>query len=349
MPTQISDLWQPSIWVPALREKQAKFPSLFNSGIVVNTPLFDTIASGAGVAANIPFFKDITDQGDEIQVENTAPATDNVQTSGQQVAPILNRQCKNSATALSAQVAGDDPVSAILDAMTERRLKQRQTTFISMLRGMFGTGSQALNAAAPLSGARLGGTTAEPFSETGASPAADKKMSPEIFINAKALLGELSGDLRNGCFLVHPNIYAALEILDKDGFKTGKPSDLPFEITTYRQVPIFQSEALVRAGTTSGFVYDSYIIAKGVVARGEKPQVGDQVDVASLQMDTDKDKNNEVVYDRTRFVLHLNGMKWVGTPAGQSATNAELGTVANWNLVYSSASRCGAVAVRTNG
>jgi len=45
----------------------------------------------------------------------------------------------------------------------------------------------------------------------------------------------------------------------------------------------------------------------------------------------------------------LGGTKWVGTPAGQSATNAELQDVDNWELVYQSANRCGAVMIRTNG
>ena len=30
-------------------------------------------------------------------------------------------------------------------------------------------------------------------------------------------------------------------------------------------------------------------------------------------------RGNDIIYDRTRFVLHLNGMKWIGTPAGEYA------------------------------
>src|SRR5207344_297189 len=106
--------------------------------------------------------------------------------------------------------------------------------------------------------------------------------------------------------------------------KSGVQSGLPFTVRTYREVPIFACEGLSRAGTTDGFVYDSYIMASGVIARGEKPQMPDEWDtisVAALQFAADKDKNNAYIYDRTRFLLHINGTKWVGTPAGQSATN----------------------------
>jgi hypothetical protein len=34
MPTTISDLWIPDIWLQTMREKQATFPSLLNSGVV---------------------------------------------------------------------------------------------------------------------------------------------------------------------------------------------------------------------------------------------------------------------------------------------------------------------------
>ena len=73
------------------------------------------------------------------------------------------------------------------------------------------------------------------------------------------------------------------------------------------------------------------------------------VDVAALQMEKKFGLNNEIIYDRTRFVLHMNGMKWVGTPAAESPSNAELGTIANWNLVLTTANRVGAVCIRTNG
>jgi hypothetical protein len=345
----ISDLWVPAVWVKNMSERQATFPGLFNSGVVTRTPELDLIASGPGTSVNIPFFKDITDQSDEIQVENTAPTVDNGQPSGLMVAVPLNRVTKNSAGALAAQVSGasPDPVGQIISALTARRLKQRQTTLVNVVRGAFGSG--APNSAAPLSANRYGGTTSEIFLEAGAAPAAGQLISPTVFINTKALLGELQDDLQNGgAFWCHPNIKAALEVADALNFKTGVPSALG-PITTYRGIPIFTSQALVRAGSTSGFVYDSYIVAPGVIGYGEKAQQGDTIEVASLQYWRDPDKNNSFIYDRTRFVLHINGMKWVGAPAGQSATNAELATVGNWNLVFQSAARTGIVCMRTNG
>jgi hypothetical protein len=66
-------------------------------------------------------------------------------------------------------------------------------------------------------------------------------------------------------------------------------------------------------------------------------------------MDGDAAKNNIALYDRTRFLMHVVGTKWKGSPAGQSATNAELATAGNWELAYTSAARVPAVRIQTNG
>jgi hypothetical protein len=343
----ISNLWTPDIWIQGMREKQATFPSVLNSGVAVRNATFDAIATGAGTSANVPFFKDdVSNQADAIQVEDTAPTIQGI-TSGLQVAPILNRETNNRVTALAAQVSGADPVGEFINALTTRRLKQRNTTLIALLRGAF-AGLGASGAAAALDDVRL-----DAFDETGNDATSDQTMGADLFITGKALLGELADDLMNGAMICHPNVIASLERSDKDSFKSGVESGLPFKITTYRGIPIFSSESLVRAGTTNGFVYETYLLARGVVALGEKPQQGGTaadpaIDVASLNYNPDVNLNNERIYDRTRFLMHLNGMKYTGTPAGQSATNAELATAADWDLVYQTANRCGAVLFRTN-
>lgn len=347
MPVLISDLWVPQIWIKGVAEKQATFPIIWNSGAVVRSTQLNEIASGGGITANVPFFKDMTDQNDEVQVENTGPSTDNGITSGLQIAPILNRVTKNSATALSAAVSGSDPVAQMTMAIAERRAKQRQKTLISLLRGAFGTSAgAALANAAVLAGVRI--TAAD---ESGNDATAGQTFGSDLFINGKALLGELANDLARGALFVHSTILASLEKSDAASFKSGVVSGLPFAVRTYREVPVFVCDSLVRAGTTNGSVYDSYILGPGIIGYGDKPQTpdtGETVDVSTLQFWADKDKNNQIIYDRTRFLMHLNGMKWVGTPAAQSATNAELGTFGNWNLAFSSASRVGAVCILTN-
>ncbi|MCP5515674.1 MAG: hypothetical protein H7A45_00270 [Verrucomicrobiales bacterium] len=341
MPTTISDLWIPDVWLATMREKQATFPSLLNSGVVVDNPKAAELATGPGEVAVIPFFRDITDQDDEVQVENQEPTVDNKITAGQMKAVACNRVTKNSATAFSAQLSGEDPVGEMVAQMVQRKLKQRQKSLLAMLRGAFGSaGASGVDAA--LKAVRM-----DAFDESGNDATVDQLMSIDLFIDSKGLMGELADDLSNGALWLHPTILGALEKADETSF--DKASRGPWTIRTYRGIPIYVSESLVRAGTTNGYVYDTYLLARGIVARGEKPQKTDVVDVAALQMERKFGLNNEIIYDRTRFVMHLNGMKWVGTIEGESPENAELGTIANWNLVLATANRVGAVCIRTNG
>ena len=353
--TTIGALWIPAIWVPAMRERQATFPALFTSKTVARADLFDGIASGPGIVANCPFLHDITDTQDELQVENAAPANNNLIPGAVQLFPIINKVLKFSSTALAKQLSGSDPMAAIIDQIVMTKLKNRQTNLIAMLRGLFGSYGAA-NAVAALSGVRYvnPNTGQEIFTENGAAATDANLIDADVFLQAKALMGELADDLKDGCLLVHPNVKARLEILDRESFKTVMPgleSALPFSIDTYRGIPIFTSVSLVRAGTQSGYVYDSYLISKGTVGYGEKPQQGDTTDVASIQYWRDRDLNTELIWDRTRFMLGVAGTAWTGQAANANngPSNGELATPGNWSLLYYTPNRVGAVCIRTNG
>ncbi len=114
------------------------------------------------------------------------------------------------------------------------------------------------------------------------------------------------------------------------------------------------SNLLVRAGAASGYVFDTYIFSPGVIAWGEKAQKDGTTmslvaDAAALTLYSDPRLNQSELYDRSRFLLHLNGMRWGGNPGGQSASNAELATAGNWTLDYATADRVGVVCLRSNG
>ncbi|MCZ7636682.1 MAG: hypothetical protein M5U12_12025 [Verrucomicrobia bacterium] len=161
--------------------------------------------------------------------------------------------------------------------MVQRRLKQRQKTLLATIRGAFGSAGAA-GGAAPLKAVRV-----DAFDESGEDATGEQLMSIDLFIDTKSLMGELADDLMNGALWIHPSILAALEKADETSF--DKASRGPWTIRTYRGIPIYVSESLVRAGSSNGYVYETYLLARGIVAWGEKPQKTDVVDVAALQME----------------------------------------------------------------
>lgn len=347
MPTSISNLWVPEIWIRGTNEKAATLPALISSPAVVRSPEFDALAAGGGTSVQVPYFRDISDQADAPQVENTQPTRQAIG-SGKQIAPILNREYANDCTALANQVSqvpgspNQSPVEAMVSQLALGRQKRRQSVMVSILRGIFGFSN------APAGAGAMSAVRNDIFLEAGASPAAGQLVSANAIIDTIALLGELSDVAAGGFILMHPTIRAALLKQDQISFEHASAQE-GIKLETYKGLRVFVSSILRRAGGTSGFVYDTYIGSPGVFAWGEKPQVAQKVDVASLSYWADFQKNNEEIYDRSRFIIHPNGLRWTGTPAGQSATNAELATAGNWSLDYASADRVGIVSLRSNG
>lgn len=353
--TSIVDLWVPDEWIRGLNEKMNTLPSIVTSNIVARTPEFDALAEGGGQTVNLPYFRDITDQSDAPQVEGVQLALQKLG-SGKQVAPIFNRESGLAASALSAAVigGGETPVENVLTQLAARKQKQRQKTLVNITRGIFGFASGPGGAGA------MSAVRNDIFLEAGANPAANQCISPFVVADTIGALGELADTTLGGGILMHPLIRTALIKQDQISFKhyseqsgtllTGD-APTPGKMEYYKGYRVFVSNLLVRAGAGGGLVFDTYIFAPGVFAWGEKAQKDGTLiaDVAVLALYQDPRLNQTELYDRSRFLLHPNGLKWVGAPAGQSASNAELATAGNWNLDYASADRVGIVCLRSNG
>jgi hypothetical protein len=330
--TDVAALWVPDIWIRGVNEGLRIYPALITSGAVVRNPTLDAAATGGGKIVNLPFFKDITDQVDEVQTENQ-PAGLLAMTGGRNAAPILNRQAAWDVTALASAVTGEDVVGGITGQLAMRRLKARQNTVLAILRGLLGSGVPAAGGAAAI----LKGNRNDIFVEDAATAAAANKITAAAVNATIALIGENSESLQRGAMLIHPLVHAQLKTIDSAAFTAGTQSGAQFQIQTYQGIPVFVSNLLSR-GATNGNVYETYFLGPGVFGWGEKPQVGDQVDAASLQLYLRKDLNNIQIYDRTRYLIHVNGTQYNGaiTPGtASSASNVDLSTIANWTLAYS--------------
>lgn len=339
--TNIASLWNPPVWINGIAERVTTRPGLINSGILISDPEITLAASGPGTKIEIPFVKEVHID-DAPQVEDNDAVFGSV-SSGQQTAAILNREVGIGRTALSKAVSGVDGLRLGFDFIGDNRLRNRQKTLLSMLRGIFGI------AAAPNAGtAAFKALRKDIFIEAGGSAAAGNLFSGDAFLDTLQLLGELKEVMQGAVIVTHSVIETAMT--KQDDIATIRDSAGEIVTRTYKgQMPVFLSDALVRAGATSGFVYETYILLPGSVAYGEKPQVPDVGEAASLQYLEDASKNNVGVIDRTRFIMHPQGAKWGGTPAGQSATNAELATEANWTSPLADIKNARILCLRTNG
>jgi len=55
--TNISNLYNPAIWIRGLNELQLQRPSLINSPVVIRSEELNFAATGGGTSVNVPRFK----------------------------------------------------------------------------------------------------------------------------------------------------------------------------------------------------------------------------------------------------------------------------------------------------
>ena len=343
--TQIANLWVPAIWEQGLREAIINTPALLNSPIVATSPMLTEIASGPGTSANIPFIIE-PNPADQLQHERTAPDVTALG-SGLQACVILNRVSPLGATALAAQLSGIDPVAQITQLLAGIRYRQRQTALIAQLTGIFDLASTPNSDTGAYKGLRL-----DNFAENNGSATSSNLVDSSMLIDGAALMGRAIEKLVGGVIVMHTQIQAAL--LKQGQIDVIRNWEGEIVLRQWKGLTVVTDDSLVRAGATNGKVYYTILAAPGSIAMGEKPQVVTQVpgEVAAVQLDLTQIATNDVVlYDRTRYILHPQGAKWVGTPADPYAgpSNAELATVGNWALALSDVRNSGTVVVRTNG
>lgn len=331
--TSLADVWEPAHWVDGTQEKMNTFPHLLNSPAVFESDRLADFASGSGNTITLPFWSDITDQDDAIQVESTDITTQK-HTTGLPVATVLEREYGYSASALSAQRSGGDPVGAMMATLAQGRAKRQQKALLSQVRGIYDTA--------------LADNSNDSFVEIVGSQTADHLIDADMVLEGNALLSEMLLSSDQATMWMHPDIMVALRKQDEHAFSAISMQG-GLTIAAYKGMPIYLSSALSRAGTTSGVVYETYVFGGGMIGKGAKAQVGDKIDVASLQYDPNFSKNDEGVYDRNRYAMHVDGFAWGGSPAGTSATNAELAVGASWSLKYASADRVRMFRIRSNG
>lgn len=151
-------------------------------------------------------------------------------------------------------------------------------------------------------------------------------MNGATFVDACAKLGDRSDRLT--AIALHSATEAALRKLDLIDFIPD--SEGKAQIRTFQGRRVIVDDNLpVRAGSTDGQVYTSYLFGPGAFARGTAPLDGtplqggfgtEGVEMARVPLDSDT-----VLINRRRYILHPRGVKFnSATVAGDSPTNAEL-------------------------
>ena len=319
--TAVADIIIPTEFEKYAIERTAALSAFAQSGIVENAPEFDALASGGGREVKMPFWKDLT--ATRQLLSDSASLSVNKITSDQDIARIQNDAQVWSVNHLAKVISGDDPMQAIVDLVGDYWARIDQSLVISSLKGMFLASSMAGNKLAIAS-------------ETIAGQSASTRLNGTTFVDATVKLGD-RGD-RLTAIAIHSATEAALRKLDLIDFIPDSEGKAQIKTFQGRRV-IVDDNLPTRAGSTDGLVYTSYLFGPGAFAKGAAPldstplqggmgTEGVEIYRAGLESDT-------ALINRRRYILHPRGVKFTSASvAGDTPTNAELETGANWVRVF---------------
>ena len=298
--TKISDVIVPEVFNPYVVQRTMELSALYNSGIISNNPELDRLASSGGTTINMPYWEDLN--GDDEVLSDDGALTPAKITAGQDIAVLLIRGKAWSANDLAKALSGDDPMAAIGDLVAEYWARRMQATAIKLLDGAFAA-SNMTNKVLDIS-----------------SLEDDKaKINGENFLDALQLMGDAKDKLTG--VIMHSATETQLRknnLIQTELDSNNKPISLFME----KRVIIDDS------CPTSAGEYTTYLFGEGAIGLGNGG--------APVPTETDRDSlaGDDILINRKHYILHPRGVKWIGSAAGSSPTNAELATGTNWSRVY---------------
>jgi hypothetical protein len=319
--TQLADIIVPAKFADYVLQRTAEKSDLFQSGIVARTPAYDQVATQGGTQVNLPHWNDLT--GNRQPLSDSAPLVPAKLVADQDIARIQNDGMAWSWNHLAAVTAGDDPARALGEFVADYWNRQNQYMLISSLKGVF---------AAPT----MAGNLLAIHAESIALQTAASKLNGASFVDATQRLGD-RGD-RLVAVAMHSAVEASLRKLDLIDFIPDSQGEAQIRTFQGRRV-IVDDGCPVRAGTTDGQVYTTFLFGPGAFGMGFDDLNGAPVEgghgTQGCEMQRDALTSDTFLVNRRRFILHPRGVKFTSASvAGNNPTNGELELAANWTRVW---------------
>lgn len=297
--TKIADLVIPEVFGPYMKEKITEKSAFLRSGICSSDPTIAALLGNGGSEITLPFFKPLdSSEEDDVLEEEVSMSVSKI-TAKAEKTPILARGYGWSATELSRFLSGADPVAAILEYVGSYWAHRYQCVLNSVLKGVFANTN--------LQSHVIDNST--------------KALSREAMIKAIYAMGDNFDEIK--AIAMHSAVMgqlAILEVLDK---YNNPLQNEPYYPTVLGKRIIVDDDLK----PDENGVYPVFFFGEGSIAFNEADGL------TNVETDRDSAKGTDYLFTRNAFTMHPRGMKWVGEPAKETASNAELATGTNWELV----------------
>lgn len=329
MEMKLADLIARQEFVDYARQDMIEKSTLIRSGIATPDPVIAAkVAAGSGLEGktlDMPSLESLDTAGDaEVPVESTGATADKVGTVNDTAAVQLLRK-KFGVSDIATIVGRVDPMAHIVSQLTPYWLKQDNKRFVSLLKGVFAANDRKAwtsGEESATNGYKNGGDGDMTFDISGESGDAAKLAKDTILLGAQKM-GDRSDELT--AVVMNSATEAYLAAMDTNA-GLYRASEAPGRVATYNGRAIIVDDTVPYDATNKKATI--YLCGRGVVAYNELPTPH------PFETDRDKDKAVDYIHSWRRFILHVRGMKWVGTMAGLGPTAAELEAASAWQRVF---------------
>lgn len=266
-----------------------------------------------GKGIELPFWKRTNARSEVLSEES--PMTTHKIVAGGDYAAVHARGLGYSSNDLSGLFAGVDPMDAMTTMVADDWSGSFQEVLLSSLKGVFNATSMS-----------------DHILDISTKSGDAGVLSNNALIDAIYLLGDNFKSLTG--LAMHSAVMAKLAKLKLLDDYPRDASAMAPEFDTYMRRRIIVDDSIapetIIVGSDSAKAYPIYLFGNGAVAYNENAAL------METEPDRDSGQGDDYLYTRRVFTMHPRGIKWTGTPAGATASNSELETGTNWELVEDS-------------
>lgn len=331
---QISDIYNPLTFSRREQEGQIELNAFIQSGIMVEDPRLTAQASQGGSVGELPFFKPLgmeePNYSNDVSGDTSTPA--NV-TSAKSLFRVAAQNKSWSTMDLSRELALEDPVGAITGRTAQYWATNNEKRLINSCLGVL-----ADNVAND-SGDMLNSVATD---DAGAITAAEL-ISSDVIIDAESTAGDHQGMF--AVIAMHSVVYSRLRKQQLIEFVRDADNNTMF--ATYGGKRVVVDDSLPAVAGSNRITYTSILFSGGAFTSGQgRVMVPSEMDRLPA---TGNGGGQDIIYSRRSDIIHPLGFSFSSASvAGQSATQAELATAANWDRVWDR-KNIGLAFIQTNG
>lgn len=139
--TKIADVIQPELFAQYVIDKTTEKSEIMNAGVVENNAELNRLITGGGTILTMPKWNDLA--GKSQVLDDTNPITVNNITSKSELATLLIRANAWGAHELAGALAGDDPMKAIAERVSDWWVRDEKSNIMAILNGVFASSSMS--------------------------------------------------------------------------------------------------------------------------------------------------------------------------------------------------------------